>query len=108
VVHDEHVERSERIDRDLDDALRCDRVGEVRLDEGDAELTRDRLRSAGLGSPGLFRIVRRPSLDEDPGARGEEAPGDCKADPRAPADAGDESVSPREVSQSRCAPAGNG
>jgi len=104
VVHDEHVERAKRIVRGLDDALRCDRVGKVRLDEGDAELTRDRLRSARLGSPRLFGIMRRPSLDEDPAARGEQALGDRKADPRATADAGDESVSAREVNQCRCAP----
>jgi hypothetical protein len=97
VVDDEDVERPERVGGGRDHALRRVGVGEIRLEERNAEIAGDRLGPALFGAPGLRRIVRGPAVDEDGGTCVEQPPGDRVADPGTAADTGDQRVTACQV-----------
>jgi hypothetical protein len=82
VIHDERVERADRLARGRDDARGRVGVGEVGLD----------IRLEIVCTPRLRSVMRRPAVREDARPAATQPFGDRETDADAAADAGDESA----------------
>jgi hypothetical protein len=88
VVGDEHVDGAEPLDGMLDHRRRSSGLAEVGLDvlqalpDPPAQVLEQALDATGVRTPRLLGVVRRPRVDQDVGAIGEQAA--CHREPDAP------------------------